>query len=65
MKKKLKSLCQVAYESTAEGGKHNFGPWEKAPDLVKRIHEEMAKAVAKTVKRRMQGDGWIHFPKAV
>jgi hypothetical protein len=61
--KKLKSLGQVAYEATPEGGQQNFGPWEKAPDLVKRIHEQMAKAVEKTVKRRMQRDGWLRFPK--
>lgn len=46
---KPKTLGQIAYEADKNGGQQNFGPWQKAPELVKSIHENMAKAVAKHV----------------
>jgi len=44
-----KSLGQIAYEASKDGGQQNFGPWKKAPEVVRRVHEEMAQAVAKAV----------------
>ncbi len=61
MTKKLKSLGQIAYEGSPEGGIQNWGPWDKAPEVVRRVHERMAKVVERAVKRRMKADGWISF----
>jgi hypothetical protein len=54
MKKEQKSLGQVAYESSPEGGQQNFGPWSQAPEVVRRVHEQMALAVKKEVERRQK-----------
>lgn len=51
--KKQKTLGQIAYDSNPDdGGKSNFGPWEKAPQVVRDVHERMAKAIEREVKRR-------------
>ncbi len=52
MKRSDKSLGQIGYEATPDGGQQNWGPWEKAPDIVRSIHERMAAAIEKEVKRR-------------
>lgn len=52
--KKQKSLGQIAYESTSDGGKQNFGPWSKAPDVVRRVHEQMAYAVINEAMKRVK-----------
>lgn len=52
---KRKSLGQIAYEANTDGGQQNWGPWSKAPPLVQRIHERMAAAVARAVRRRGVG----------
>lgn len=44
-----KSLGQIAYEASENGGKQNFGEWDKAPDIVKNVHKELAEAVKKAV----------------
>lgn len=50
---KLKSLAQIGYDSTPEeGGKSNFGRWEEAPEVVRRVHRQTAKAIERAVKRR-------------
>ena len=54
--RKQKSLGQIAYEGTYEGGRSNFGTWENAPDVVRRVHEQMAKAVAREVLRRRRAE---------
>jgi len=52
--KSKKTLGQIAYDGAGgEGGKENWGPWESAPDLVRRVHERMAKAVERAVVRRI------------
>lgn len=56
--KHQKELGRIAYESTAEGGKANWGAWEKAPEVVRRVHREMAKAVESEVTRRLKAKGW-------
>jgi hypothetical protein len=48
----MKTLGQIAYEATSEGGKQNFGPWKQAPAVVRRVHEQMARAVKRAVTRR-------------
>ena len=60
-----KTLGQVAYEATPdEGGKSNFGEWNQAPEVVRRVHEKMAKAIEREVKKRTKytqrkdGEGW-------
>ena len=47
----MKSLGQIAYEASNEGGFQNFGSWKKAPEVVRRVHENMAKAVAKAITK--------------
>lgn len=44
-----KTLGQIAYEASESGGKQNFGEWEKAPGIVKSVHEELAQSVKKAV----------------
>jgi hypothetical protein len=51
-KRREKSLGQIAYEASKEGGQQNFGPWAKAPQIVRDVHEQMAEAVAKVVRRK-------------
>lgn len=52
--KQTKTLGQIAYEATEDGGKQNWGPWDKAPELVRSIHERMARAVEREVMRRVR-----------
>ena len=47
-----KSLGQIAYDATLEGGKQNWGEWHEAPGVVRRVHNDMAAAVEKAVLRR-------------
>ncbi len=47
-----KSLGQIAYEAAKQGGQQNFGPWNKAPQVVRDVHEEMAKAVARALLKK-------------
>lgn len=42
----MKTLGQIAYEASQEGGQQTFGPWKNTSPLVKQVHEEMAHAVA-------------------
>jgi hypothetical protein len=51
--KKTKSLGQIAYEADKNGGQQNFGKWSNAPQVVKDIHEKMAKAVQKETLKRL------------
>ena len=51
-----KTLGQIAYESTNEGGMGNFGPWKTAPGIVRRIHDCMAQAVKWEVNRRIRNE---------
>lgn len=44
-----KSLGQIAYEAAKQGGQQNFGPWNKAPQVVRDVHEEMAQAIARVL----------------
>jgi len=53
LKTLLDGLGRLAYESTEEGGKQNWGEWDEAPDVVRRVHHQMAVAVAKEVLRRV------------
>ncbi len=53
IRNKQKTLGQIAYEATTEGGSQNFGPWERAPEVVRRVHEQMAKAVQDEVMKRI------------
>jgi len=52
----LKDLGKVAYEACEDGGQQNWGPWNKAPVIVRHVHDEMAAAVAQEVLLR-QGEG--------
>ena len=52
----MKTLGQIAYEATTEGGKQNFGKWKNAPDVVRRVHEQMAQAVAKEMRHLHPGN---------
>lgn len=55
MKKKQKTLGQIAYDATPnEGGKSNFGTWDKAPEVVRRVHEKMAKKIEQVVTQRVR-----------
>ena len=54
--KAKKTLGQIAYESITEGGKQNFGKWKNAPDFVRRVHEQMAQAVAKEMRHLHPGN---------
>ena len=61
---KKKSLGQVAYESSPEGGLQNWGKWEKAPDIVKHVHKQIATSIVMEVVtkivRDLQSDLWDH-----
>lgn len=48
----MKTLGQIAYEASPEGWQQNWGPWDKAPGVVRRVHNELADAVANEVARR-------------
>lgn len=50
---KKKSLGQIAYEATGDGGRANFGPWEKTPEIVRKVHHDIAAAVERAVLRRV------------
>ena len=52
----MKSLGQFAYEVSPKGGQQNFGPWEKAPEVVRRVHEEMARVVEREVLKRLPSE---------
>jgi hypothetical protein len=55
MKRDQKSLGQIAYDSSPhDGGKSNWGEWAHAPEIVRVVHERMAKAVEREVKRRIR-----------
>lgn len=57
-----KTLGQIAYDSCPEeGGKCNFGKWKDAPDVVRRVHERMAKAVERAVLRRQKEKTFSHY----
>lgn len=48
-----KTLGEIGYDSCPDdGGKSNFGPWESAPQVVRDVHERMAKAIEKEIRRR-------------
>lgn len=59
-----KSLGQIAYESSPEGGQQNWGKWEKTPDIVKHVHKQMATSIvieiATKIVRDLQSDLWDH-----
>lgn len=57
-----KTLGQVAYERSPEGGQQNFGAWDQAPEVVRCVHEQMAAAVEKEVLRRRRM--WVLNVKA-
>jgi hypothetical protein len=46
-----KTLGQIAYDASPDGGRRNWGPWSTAPDIVRRVHEQMAQAVKRAVLR--------------
>lgn len=51
--KKNKSLGQIAYEADKNGGQQNFGKWHEAPQVVRDVHESMARAVQKETMKRL------------
>lgn len=57
MKKPLKSLGQVAYEKNPIGGIQNWGPWERAPQVVRDSHENLARIVVSEISRRSSKEG--------
>ena len=52
MKKKQKSIAQVAYEKNTIGGIANFGAWDKAPECVRDSHHQLCNtAISEFIKR--------------
>ncbi len=51
---KRKTLGQIAYEACEQGGQQNWGSWTQAPEIVRYVHEKMARAVERAVRRRLR-----------
>lgn len=47
-----KSIGQVIYESVREGGIQNWGEWQHAPEIVRDIHDRLARAAIAEYRRR-------------
>ena len=47
MKKKQKSIAQVAYEKNPIGGIANFGAWDTAPECVRESHRNLCDTAIK------------------
>ena len=52
MKKRQKSIAQVAYEKNPIGGIANFGAWDTAPECVRVSHYKLCStAISEFIKR--------------
>lgn len=56
MPRKQKSLGQIAYEASPSGATQNWGPWRKAPNVVRQVHEDIARVIQRIVKRRIRAN---------
>lgn len=50
----LDGLAEISYNASASARIPSFGNWEHAPDIVREVHEDIAKAVAVEILRRLQ-----------